>query len=193
MTTAFSDEESGYLAGKLLIATPLIQESAFTKSVIYLCIHNAEGAMGLIINHSIANLDLAEVFEQLNIGGLASMSDFPVYFGGPVEMGRGFVIHTPDYRDADTVVLGGEIALTSSVRVLHDIAEGRGPAKMILALGYAGWDAGQLESEIAANSWMIVPSTPKLVFDVPPEQKWHESLDALGVDINKFSNQSGHA
>lgn len=182
-----------YMEGQLLIATTRIAESPFSRSVLFICAHSEEGAMGVIVNHHLNDLTFAEVLKQLKIDGVKSSLKSPVYFGGPVEAGRGLVIHTDDYRHADTLLFERGIAATSNLQVLHDIAEGKGPEKCLLALGYAGWAAGQLEAEIALNSWISVPATQDLLFNTEDAAKWEDSAGSLGVDMFKLSGEAGHA
>lgn len=183
----------GYLEGYLLIATPLITESCFAHAVIYICAHNQGGAMGLVINHTIQNLAYGDIFTQLNIDGDRFDRETPVFFGGPVDAARGFVLHSCEYGRTETVLMQNGISLTSNIQVLRDMAVGMGPKKALLALGYAGWTAGQLEAEIEANSWLTVPATPDLVFDTANDLKWNHSALSVGVDISKLSGQAGHA
>lgn len=182
-----------FLEGSLLVATYAIQDSCFTRSVIFMCTHNAEGAMGIIINHTIDNISTAKVLEQLDIKP-ATDARFPIYFGGPVETMRGFALHTTDYHLSDTVVFpGGNFAITSNSQVIKDYMENKGPSGMILALGYAGWRPGQLESEIASNSWITVPASASLVFGTKDNEKWEAAAKSLGIDISKLSLDSGTA
>ncbi len=183
----------GYLEGQLLVATPLIMESCFNHAVLYLCAHSDEGAMGIIINHALDDLSYMDVLKQLKIPEPEGARKWPVYLGGPVEPTRGLVIHSPDYRHEDTVVLADDIAVTSNLQILRDITAGGGPKKHLLALGYAGWAPGQLEAEVEANSWISAPSSGKLIFDTPDDQKWSETAKTLGIDMLKLSGDVGHA
>lgn len=192
-TPSDNDQKAGYLEGHLLIATPLITESCFHRSVVYMCAHNAEGAMGIIINHTIENLSFREVFEQLDIKTTGLKKKTPVYFGGPVDAARGFVIHSDDYCQEETFVMENRIALTSNLKILRDIAEGAGPENSILALGYAGWSPGQIEAEVESNSWISIPATPELVFETDNQEKWEKAARQLGVDIYNLSGNVGHA
>lgn len=187
------EDKSGYLEGHLLIATPLITGSCFYRSVIYLCVHNDEGAMGIVINHPIQNVNFRDILKQLNIDPSAYNAQVPVHFGGPVDPARGFVIHTADYARSETVYMGGNIALTSNVEVLRDIAIGSGPRESILALGYAGWSPGQLENELESNSWISTPATKELIFNTGNSEKWARAAETVGVDLLKLSTTVGHA
>lgn len=183
----------GSLAGHLLVATPQIQESCFTRSVIYMCAHNESGAMGVIVNSAIDTVAISEVYEQLEIGGGEMGKDFPVHFGGPVEANRGFVLHSTDYASPDSVIESDGIAVTASIGILQELGKGAGPERGMLILGYAGWSPGQLESEIESGSWMVVPASPKLVFDTDNDLKWHLAMSTLGIDIGHYSSDIGHA
>ena len=188
-----SIKSGGYLEGQLLIATPLITESCFNHSVLYMCSHGKEGAMGVIINHTLSELTYEEVLKQLKITPTEDLTRRPIYLGGPVEASRGLVIHSPDYQHPDTVPLSDEISVTANLRVLQDIVAGNGPKKHLLALGYAGWSPGQLEAEIEANSWISVPASPKLIFDTEDNKKWESAAKSVGVDMLKLSGAAGHA
>lgn len=189
-----SDPSSGYLAGQLLVATPLVNSTGFSHSVIFLCAHNAEGAMGIIINHIIGNMSYRELFDQLSIEEGENVPGLPVHYGGPVEINRGFVIyHFDDLPYPDTLIATGNIAISSSIHVLRDIAAGKGPKERILALGYAGWGPGQLESEIESNSWISVPASRELIFETENETKWKKAAQSQGIDISKLTSDVGHA
>lgn len=184
----------GYLEKQLLVATPALTGSCFSKSVIYICVHNDEGAMGIILNQPLKNVAAPHIFEQLHIK--ASSADairLPVHFGGPVDPARGFVLHSPDYHQTDTVELEEYFSLTSNVAILRDIAKGQGPSKCVLALGYAGWEAGQLEAEVEQNSWISVAPAETILFDVDNDSKWTRAAALLGFDILQLSGNAGHA
>lgn len=184
----------GYLEGQLLIATPSLQGSCFSKSVVYICVHNAEGAMGIIVNQPLDQVNVNEVLKQLNIETGENYINLPVHFGGPVEVARGFVLHSSDYTHKGTVHMGNNISVTSNVDALRDIAAGKGPEHSILALGYAGWSPGQLEAEIEANSWITAPANGDIVFGASNQTKWELSAGSLGVhNIYHLSTQVGHA
>jgi putative transcriptional regulator len=183
----------GYLEGQLLVATTLITESCFNRAVLYVCAHDEDGAMGVIINHPLPELSYREVLQQLKIPYPAERPEPPVYLGGPVEATRGLVIHSPDYHHSDTVELSDEISVTSNLQVLRTIAEGNGPRENLLTLGYSGWAPGQLEAEVEANSWISVPASGKLIFDTPDAEKWNLAADSLGIDMFKLSGDVGHA
>lgn len=183
----------GYLEGHLLIATPQLVGSCFEKSVIYICAHTADGAMGIIVNHLVESIDARDIFDQLDIELPNRDVHMPVHFGGPVDSARGFVLHSSDYIQKETVLLDRDIALTCNIDILKDIAAGHGPHKCILALGYAGWGPNQLEAELESNSWITAPASKTLLFETANASKWHMSAHSLGIDLTKFSGDVGHA
>lgn len=188
------NDYSGYLTGKMLVATPLIQEGCFEKSVIYVCAHNESGAMGLVLNHAITNLNCGEIFDHLGLDELAKSCDKPIYFGGPVETEKGFVLHTKDYSESFTQELPGAFSITSTIDILKDIARGAGPRKSLITLGCAAWSEGQLEEEIKENSWLITDVNEDIMFDHHAENKWERSTALAGVpDMSKYSHIAGSA
>jgi putative transcriptional regulator len=183
---------TGSLAGKLLVAAPSLAESCFTRSVIYMCVHNEAGAMGVIINSVIDNVDVEDVLEQLDIE-VPCARDVPVHFGGPVDGNRGFIIHSDEYTAEGHIFQQDGVVVTPNVAVLQSLAEGRGPRYGMLALGYAGWSGGQLESELETGSWISVPATKQLVFETENDAKWSLAIASLGFDVGNFSSLVGHA
>jgi putative transcriptional regulator len=181
------------LAGQLLVAMPQMQDHRFQRSVIYLCAHNEEGAMGLVLNKLIGSLTLPELLEQLGIANTGLSGAPRVHFGGPVESGRGFVLHSADYVEDGTLVVGDNIALTATLEVLRAIGRGAGPRKNFLALGYAGWGPGQLDAELQQNGWLHVPADEDIVFDPDMDDKWRRALGKLGIDLTMLSGDAGHA
>lgn len=186
-------DPKGSLAGKLLLATRAVDDSIFAKSLIFLCAHNEEGAMGMIVNYPVEQVELDDIFEHLQMTPPEGHHHFRVHFGGPVEAHRGFIIHSTDYHAAESIIAQDGIAVTASLGILHDMAQGKGPQKGMLVLGYAGWSPGQLESEIESGSWIVLPATQRLVFDTNNETKWDAAVSALGFDIGHYSSQVGHA
>ena len=187
------DASTGFLAGQLLVATPVIESGCFQKSVIYVFAHNTDGAMGLIINQPLELVNYASLIEGMELPADAKAKEIPVYFGGPVERARGFVIHSNDYQKDHALYRYGDLAVTASSAILHDLVAGNGPTKASLIVGYAGWDAGQLESEIEQNSWISVPASAELVFGTENELKWATASKSLGIDMAFFSTAVGHA
>ena len=191
MTDSKSDE--GYLTGQLLVAMPQMLDPRFAKTVIYMCAHTDDGAMGLVVNRVMDNINFPDLLEQLNLESRSPGNDIRVHFGGPVETGRGFVLHTSDYVQDATMVIDEKIALTATTDILKDIADGGGPRSSLLALGYAGWGPGQLDTEIQANGWLSVASDDALVFGMDPESIWQGALAKMGIDVSMLSGDAGHA
>ena len=186
-------QDGSYVTGQLLIAMPGMRDERFAKSVIYMCAHSEEGAMGLVLNQRLDSLTFAELISQLELDEKHLSKDVPVHFGGPVESGRGFVLHTSDYQQDATLEVVNGVALTATVEILKAIAQGKGPQKSLLALGYAGWGPGQLDMEIRANGWLQVPSDSEIIFDIEPDTKWERAIQRLGIDPRRLSDDVGHA
>ena len=187
-------ENGSYLEGQLLVATPNVMGSSFKQSVILMCAHSHEGAMGIIINHTLENLSYEDLFEQLSMPADKLKNTLPVHYGGPVEVNRGFVIYRHDEKFLDDAMLIiGEIAISVSLNLLQAIAAGEGPKDRLLALGYAGWAPGQLEAEIKINSWISVPVSSELLFDQNNPRKWERAAMLQAVDLSKLSTVAGHA
>lgn len=186
-------QSTGYLAGQLLVATPVINNGIFQKSVVYIFAHNDDGAMGLIINQPLELINYASLLEGMNLPEGAGDKELPVYYGGPLERARGFVIHSSDYYREFSLAQTNELAVTASSAILSDIVAGKGPRQAVLAVGYAGWTAGQLEAEIEQNSWLTVPASAALMFGTDNELKWATASKSLGVDMAFFSTTVGHA
>lgn len=180
---------------------PIMTDKRFARSVIYMCAHSAEGAMGLIINQRAPHISFGELLRQLKIDppddgddAQQELIDLEVHVGGPVEKGRGFVLHSSDYHAADsTLEIDDSVSLTATIDILRAIAGGRGPDRSMLALGYAGWRAGQLESEIAANGWLHCPADMDLLFDRDLDQKYERALSKIGIDPSHLVSDAGHA
>jgi putative transcriptional regulator len=188
----------GFLKGKLLIAMPSIQGDDFNHSVVFLCEHSAEGAMGLVLNKPAPQMIFSDLVEKLDLGRDAAPIDIeilqmPVLLGGPVKQFQGFVLHSSDYKSDETLKVAPGYALTATVDVLKAIAAGKGPKRKILALGYAGWSAGQLEDEILRNGWLTSDADADLVFSGDIEKKHEAALKKLGVSPGMLSSEAGHA
>jgi putative transcriptional regulator len=183
----------GSMANQLLIAMPGMADPNFSTTVTLVCEHNNEGALGIVINRPL-ELKLAGLFEQLDLEQPdTDVADQPVFMGGPVGPERGFVLHGPVNRYENTLVVSDDIHLTLSRDVIDEMAAGNGPEKTLVALGYAGWESGQLEHEMLANSWLTVPATTAIVFDMPFDQRWMSAAQTLGIDISQISPDAGHA
>jgi putative transcriptional regulator len=193
MVSSRQQQDDSYLAGRLLIAMPGMRDPRFSRSVVYMCAHNADGAMGLVINRVLETLTFPELLAQLGIDASNVSDPISVHFGGPVETGRGFVLHSADYVHEGTLVVDDAMALTATVDILRAIAAGQGPRRHLLALGYAGWGPGQLDSEILANGWLHVDADETLVFDEDLESKWTRAMAKIGIDPRMLTDAAGHA
>ena len=182
------------LDGKLLIAMPGMGDQNFDKSVFYMCSHSEDGAMGLIINKPSTDLNLNDLLKQLLLTPKNPISLKNIHIGGPVEYGRGFVLHSRDYQAKDaTLNVTESIGMTASLEILEDISQGEGPIKCLLALGYSGWGPGQLENEIQANGWLISETPENFLFSMDDNQKWNAALNHIGVDPRMLSAEGGNA
>lgn len=176
-----------------LIAMPQMGDPNFAQTVTYICEHNDDGAMGIVINRPI-EITLGDILKHLGIAPeMEKLRDEPVHFGGPVALERGFVLHSPQGPWDSTMNLPDGIGLTTSRDILQAIGHGAGPAKRLIALGFAGWGAGQLEQEMRDNAWLSTPASAEILFDVPAEQRWQAAASQLGVDLTLISGQAGHA
>ena len=185
--------QHSFLSNHFLIAMPSLKDPNFSRTVTYICEHNADGAMGIIINRPM-DFRLDEVLEHMGVDSdNAEVNDELVYAGGPVQRERGFVLHRPAGRWDSSLNISAEVAVTTSRDVLEAMALGSGPEEYLVALGYAGWGEGQLEQEMIDNAWLAGPMTPELMFHTPAEQRWSSAAALLGVDIRMMSNQVGHA
>lgn len=185
--------ESLNLTNHFLIAMPTLQDPNFFQTVTYICAHNEEGAMGIVINRPM-NIGLGEVLGQMDLDATdPAINDQIVYQGGPVQRDRGFILHRPPGEWDSTISVGEDMGVATSKDILAAIAEGDGPHDILIALGYAGWGAGQLEREMADNAWLSGPVDYNIIFNVPTELRWHQAAALLGVDIEHLSNQIGHA
>ncbi len=185
--------DADYLTGQLLMAMPGMRDIRFKQSVVYLCAHSAEGAMGIVVNKTLDSLTLPDLMAHLNIPVVPRLKEAKVHFGGPVETARGFVLHSSDYVEEGTLVIGDKFALTTTLDVLRAIGRGEGPHKTLLALGYANWSPGQLDTEIHANVWLHAPADDAIVFDHDDDGKWESAIRRIGIDVNMLSIEAGHA
>ncbi|UCV18734.1 YqgE/AlgH family protein [Ferribacterium limneticum] len=181
------------LTDNFLIAMPTLEDPYFSNSLIYICEHNENGALGIIVNRPI-DMNLAGLFDKIDIKLEAeSLANLPVYFGGPVQLDRGFVLHRPIGKWQSTLAVNSEVGLTSSRDVLNSVGSEGLPAEIIVTLGYSGWDAGQLENELAQNSWLTVPAKAEILFDLPPEERLPAAMQKLGISFTQLSDVAGHA
>lgn len=188
------------LTDHFLIAMPGLTDFNFNQAVIYVCAHNEEGSMGLVVNHPIVNIKLGEVLEQMSIPVTNSaINEWLVYLGGPVQPERGFIIHQPNTSWQSTLVTSDALGVTSSQDILQAIAQGESetqepaPTKALVLLGYAGWGAGQLEKEIADNLWLTAPADARILFETPYDVRWRAAVATLGIDASTLSGDAGHA
>ena len=188
-----ADDGEGYLTGQLLVAMPQMEDPRFVRSVIYLCAHSADGAMGLVVNKLMDNITFPDLLDQLDLAGSDTPQGIKVHFGGPVETGRGFVLHSAEYVQDATLVIDETVALTATIDILKAIAAGQGPTHSLLALGYAGWGPGQLDDEIQRNGWLSVPADSGLVFGSGLDDRWERAIGKLGIDASMLSGTAGRA
>lgn len=191
--------KEGFLSGQLLLAMPGMADPRFESTVIYICTHTEEGAMGLVINKQCENIDFPDLLNQLNIEHSKNnkkneeLNKILLHEGGPVESGRGFILHSADYVQESTLIISETIALTATIDILTSIAMGEGPQDYLIALGFSGWGRGQLENEIRNNSWLSIEADEELVFRTDIDLKLPRAMAKLGVDLSFLSSQSGSA
>lgn len=192
-----TSQEASYLNGQLLLAMPSIGDARFNKAVIYICAHDEKGAMGIVVNNVLKGLEFGSLLKDLeieeNITLPAPLQNHPVLCGGPVESARGFLIHSKDFKQPETVEVQPDINVTGTVDALLALNKGQIPKDMIFALGYAGWGAKQLEQEIRDNAWLTLPATPELIFNKNTGDIWHQGLSSLGIKPEQLSALSGRA
>lgn len=185
--------QSVNLTHHFLIAMPNMADPNFARSLTYICEHNEQGALGLVVNRPI-EMTMSTLFEQVDIAlDDRRWADLPVYFGGPVQVDRGFVLHRPAGAWQSTLTVRDDVALTTSKDILEAVGKGQGPEHIFVSLGYAGWAAGQLEQELGQNAWLTVAADLDVVFNTPPEQRFQAAVDLLGIDLARLSDHAGHA
>lgn len=172
---------------------PAMPDANFARTVVYVCAHTAEGAMGLVVNRTIDQVTFPDILEQLNIDPTPACDSIRVHFGGPVEAARGFVLHSGEYQQAATLSVTQDVALTATTDVLRSMADGNGPRHALMALGYAGWGAGQLDLELKENAWLMVDPDDSLLFTEDDDKKWDRAIRKLGIDPAMLSDEAGHA
>ncbi len=194
MVGRMAEDSESSLDGKLLVAMPGMGDSRFEQAVILLCAHSEDGAMGFIVNKPTPDLRFASLLEQLGIEAGKPRRDIRIHFGGPVENGRGFVLHSGDYlSENSTLQVSDVFGMTPTLDILEEIAKGSGPRSALLALGYSGWGPGQLESEILSNGWLTCDASPTIVFSENNDSKWTDALKSIGVDALLLSPEAGRA
>lgn len=182
-----------YLIGKCLVAMPNMTDERFEHSVVYLCAHNQEGAMGFVINKQIREFYFSDLVSQFNIGNVVPVAPIILHKGGPLEQIRGFVLHSNDYHCEGTIAVDDKISVSSSLAVLNDIAFGAGPFYNLVALGYSSWSPKQLETEIINNDWLVAEATHELLFKTPDEYKWQRAIDEFDFNVNDICLRTGRA
>lgn len=181
------------LTHHFLIAMPAMADPHFAKTLTFICEHNDQGALGIVVNRPI-EMNLQTLLEQVSIPlANAAFKSIPIHFGGPVQTDRGFVLHTPLGQWQSTLAVSSEIGLTTSKDILQAVARGEGPGKLFVTLGYAGWAPGQIENELAQNAWLTVQAKPEVIFDLAPEERLPAAMTLLGIDFASLSDQAGHA
>ncbi len=188
-----SQDASYNLTGHFLIAMPSLNDSFFNQAVTYICEHDKSGSFGLIINQQ-TDIHLKQVIKEMKIESDARYDeDQSIFIGGPVDQGRGFILHRPTGNWSSSLIVNDKVALTTSKDILQAIANNQGPEDCIVALGYAGWSAGQLEKEMANNTWLSCPADEQIIFNTPIEERWKAAAKLIGVDLSLMSNDAGHA
>ena len=185
--------ESNSLSHTLLVAMPSLQDDLFSRSVVYVCAHSSSGATGLIVNQKLPDVQFKDLLKELKIPESRILFDQSVYCGGPVDTGQGFVLHSDDFVQQETMRLDGHLCLTGTIDILEAVAGGYGPKKSLFAVGYAGWGPGQLEDEILQNTWLTLPVDPALLFETAADRRWEEALKRLGATPWALSSEAGHA
>lgn len=192
-TFNLSNRAADRFTGQILVAMPSLDDPNFAKTVIFICAHGAEGAMGIVLNRAVTKPSFAGLLQQLNIAPVPPRREIRLCAGGPVENGRGFVLHSLDWTAENTLHVNDALGLTTSLDVLTAVAQGEGPRQCLLALGYAGWGAGQLEAEFNDNAWLSVPADEALIFNAENETRWRRALQKLHIDPLLLSPTAGHA
>lgn len=191
------DKQKHYLNGQILLAMPSIGDPRFNKAAIYVCAHDEKGAMGIVINNIMKGLEFGSLLKDLeiesNITLPTRLQHLPVLCGGPVETARGFLIHSDDFKQPDTIEVQNDIFVTGTIDALLALSEGEAPKNMIFALGYAGWGAGQLEQEVRDNAWITLPATPSLIFNEKHGNIWDQGLSTIGITSAQLSHLTGNA
>lgn len=187
------EDPGEWLTGQLLVAMPSMIDPRFEKTIIFICSHSPDGAMGLVLNRLFGEINFEGLLEQFDLKLAEGVPEKAVFYGGPVEPVRGFVLHSSDYKEASTTEVTDDLSLTATVDVLKALSQGQGPSQSLLLLGYAGWAPGQLETEIQANGWLTVPADDSIIFNEKSEGKWEDALTKIGVSPTMLSSDVGHA
>lgn len=182
-----------YLTGKFLVSMPGMEDDCFAQTVVYICSHGKDGAMGFVVNKKLKDFSFTDLAVKLPVHSAINLESMFLYQGGPIEKIRGFVIHSSDYDKPGTFKVDANVAVSSSLDVLTDIAYGAGPKNNLIALGYSGWEPLQLERELMANRWLVTPANSELLFNTPDELKWQRAIDESGIDLSRFISATGYA
>ena len=187
--------DNKYLTGRILLAMPSMGDPRFHKAVIYMCADDENGAMGLVVNHRLPGVDMKDLLTQLEIDKPEdkTVEQIPVLSGGPVETARGFVLHSTDFEQGETIKINEEFSVTGTIDALKAIAQGDGPEELLFILGYAGWGAGQLDEELQQNAWLVLDPDKALIFDVKPDTMWDKAIEKIGIDPGMLSSMTGRA
>lgn len=188
---------SPYLAGKILLAMPSLSDQRFHHAVIFICQHDENGAVGVVINHTVQGMTFETLIDQLEFDEETQIDPqslkIPIIHGGPVDGGRGFIVHDADYATKDTIIINDDFSVTATLPILHKIAQGEGPERLLFILGYAGWKAGQLDAELKQNAWLVTDANTKLLFETPADEQWTAAMAQLGINPAMLSDSSGNA
>jgi putative transcriptional regulator len=182
-----------FLSGQFLLSMPGMGDERFARAVIAMCVHDEDSALGLVVNHVRPDIEVRDLLDQLDVDPGVLPAGVPVFAGGPVEPGRGFVLHSPEYEGQSTLNVAGRWALTATLDILRDIASNKGPARWLIALGYAGWGPGQLEDELGGHGWHTTVAADDLIFKVPVAERWPRAFAEAGIDVNQLSSLAGNA
>ena len=185
--------DNNFLIGKFLVSMPDMEDDRFKETVVYMCTHGKDGAVGLIINKKLTDISFFDLAVPLDIKPRPDLESLGLYQGGPLYKIRGFVLHSSEYFKPGTFRIDKDIAVSSSVDILTDIAKGQGPKQNLIALGYAGWEPKQLEYELMDNRWLVVPSDKDLIFNTPDEFKWEKAIEESNIDLSRMIMRTGHA
>lgn len=188
-----NNNQSNFLSGHCLIATPAMEDARFERALVFICAHSKEGAMGIMVNRKIEQVTFSDLLEQLELFPSKDILINDVLYGGPVETVRGFVVHSSDYRQSGTLIVNDHIALTATVDILKELANGKGPKQALIALGYAGWAPEQLENELKQNTWLSLPADHELLFNTPLEKRWETAYSKIGINPLMLSSLGGNA
>lgn len=185
--------DSDFLTGKFLVSMPGVDDECFSQTVVYVCSHGQDGAMGFVVNKKLKDFSFTDLAVKIPVNSVSNLESMFLYQGGPIEKIRGFVLHSPEYFKPGTFKINSEVSVSSSLDVLTDIAYGAGPKNNLIALGYSGWEPQQLERELMENRWLVTPANTDLLFNTPDDVKWEKALAETGIDFTRFIARTGYA